>query len=67
MSEGIKKEEIKYFLGKYCKVVKTDNFASFGILKKINDNSLFLDKKSNHEVIALSRIISVCESVPKQR
>lgn len=41
----MEREDLTYFLNKYCTIILENGFTYTGILKKINDNSIVFDDR----------------------
>lgn len=52
----VRKEDVEPFLGKFVKLVKTDDFIVTGRILKINEDNLFLRSENATSLITLNAI-----------
>ncbi|RJQ16849.1 hypothetical protein C4573_02175 [Candidatus Woesearchaeota archaeon] len=62
----MEREDLTYFVNKYCNIILENGFTYTGILKKINDNTIvFDDRFQGLKIFDLSIITGIGEAGEK--
>jgi len=57
----IEREDLLYFLNQKVKLIKSDGFVLYGVIKKVNQSSIVFETKQARSVLDFDKIKEVTE------